>query len=182
MEDFKAYFIVHTVLEALPLLDDACGALEETINAVMNGTSQSGEQTTGDEEEPLPPVSTDTLPEEQDTPLEETVSGYVTPYLPGVVQELYVARFCTAEEKRQLTAMIEDIVACYEEMLAGEDWLGEETRQQAIEKLRAIKARVLYPDELPDYSGLTLLSAVEGGSLLDAVADIRAFETQHAGD
>ena len=182
VEDFKAYFIVHTVLEALPLLDDACGELEETISAVMNGTSQSREQTTGDEEDPLPPVPTDTLPEESDTPLEETVAGYVTPYLSGVAQELYVARFCTAEEKRQLTAMIDDIVACYEEMLAGEDWLGEETRQQAIEKLRAIKARVLYPDELPDYSGLTLLSAAEGGSLLDAVADIRAFETQHAGD
>ena len=70
VEDFKAYFIVHTVLEALPLLDDACGELEETISAVMNGTSQSREQTTGDEEDPLPPVPTDTLPEESDTPLE----------------------------------------------------------------------------------------------------------------
>lgn len=181
LEDFKAYFVVHTVLEALPLLDEDSYALAESIDAVLNIDSllQTDEESGDDGDEPDPPIPTDTQTEEKvgfdDEELENAVSIWVVPYLSGVVQELYVARFCRAQTKRDLSELIDEIVDCYGQMLRNEDWLSEETRKKAIEKLDAIKVRVLYPDKLTDYSDLNILSSDDGGTLLDAVAAANAF-------
>ena len=184
VEDFKAYLIVHTVLDSLSLLDKECVALSDEISAVLQGISLKQQEKTSDEEEPLPPIPTDSQPEDaaQNGELETAVATYVSPYLMEASQELYVARFCTAQQKRELTVLVEEIVEVYEEMLKGEDWLSEQAREKAIEKLGAIEVRVLYPDKLTDYSGLNILPYEEGGSLPAAVAAVRRFHSANAGE
>lgn len=184
VEDFKAYLIVHTVLDSLSMLDEECVAQWEAIKAVLQGTTLQQKEKTSDEEDPLPPMPTDSQPEDTTAngELETAVATYVIPYLLEASQELYVARFCTAQQKRELTVLLEEIVAAYEEMLKGEDWLSEQTREKAIEKLEAIEVRVLYPDKLTDYSGLNILPYAEGGSLPAAVAAARRFHSANAGE
>ena len=184
VEDFKAYLIVHTVLDSLSLLDEECVARSDEIGAVLQGTPLQQKEKTSDEEEPLPPMPTDSQPEDATAngELETAVATYVIPYLREVSQELYVARFCTAQQKRELTVLVGEIVAAYEEMLKGEDWLSSQTREKAIEKLEAIEVRVLYPDKLTDYSGLNILPYAEGGSLPAAVAAVRRFHSANAGE
>jgi putative endopeptidase len=60
-------------------------------------------------------------------------------------------------------------------MLEKEDWLSEETREKAIEKLDNMHSNVLYPDQLGDWSALDFAGPEEGGSLLGANFKILEF-------
>jgi len=178
LEDFKAYLAVHTALEALPLLDTECVAMSDKIHATRDPEKKNEDDPNKDSK--VPPIPTDDTKDkdtsdEAEKKLEEIVSTYVQPILAEPIQELYIARFCTAESKRNLSALVEDITGYYKEMLQNEEWLGGETRQKAVEKLDNIKIRVLYPDVLTDYSGLELKSYDDGGTLLDAYANTERF-------
>ena len=60
-------------------------------------------------------------------------------------------------------------------MLESVDWLGEETRAKAIEKLDNLRVNAVYPDELGDWSALVFAGMENGGSLLAADAAVQDF-------
>lgn len=121
---------------------------------------------------------TDTPEVDEDQALMETVHIYVKPMMSVPMQELYIARHCTSKTKEELTEMVHEIIACYKVMLEDETWLGEETRQKAVEKLEGMALKILYPDHMPDYSGLVIMPFEQGGTLLDAYAVISQFESE----
>ena len=57
----------------------------------------------------------------------------------------------------------------------GVDWLGDETRAKAIEKLDNLRVNAVYPDELGDWSALDFAGIEDGGSLLAANAAVRDY-------
>ena len=103
-----------------------------------------------------------------------TVAGY----LPIPMDNLYVRQYCTEHQREDIAGIIEEFKRYYREMLENEvDWLGEETREAAIEKLDNMRVNVVYPDELEDWSGLDFAGPDEGGSLLEAFRAIGRFKT-----
>ncbi|MDO4492603.1 MAG: M13 family metallopeptidase [Clostridia bacterium] len=92
--------------------------------------------------------------------------------LPEVMDNLYIQAYCNEKTRDDITEIIRECVAYYREMLEGEDWLGEETRAAAIEKLDNMTIRAAYPDELKDYSDLTIIPGSEGGTIIDALCAI----------
>ena len=97
----------------------------------------------------------------------------VSSYLGEPLNQLNVARYCSAEQKEELQSLIDEIVVTYRQMLRSEDWRSEQTINGAIDKLDNLYIRVLYPDTFTDYNNLDL----EGcGNLADAVAHINAYE------
>ncbi|MCR5452903.1 MAG: M13 family metallopeptidase [Lachnospiraceae bacterium] len=68
----------------------------------------------------------------------------------------YVSEYYDDSDKKRVSDFAETIVDNYEAMLSEEDWLAEETKKAAIEKLRAMDINVLYPDTLPDLSYLDI--------------------------
>ena len=84
------------------------------------------------------------------------------------MNKLYIQAYCNEEQREAVLDMVNEIRNSYYDMLNATDWLSEETRAAAIEKLDNLRIRAIYPDELPDWSDLDFKGVEEGGSLLDA--------------
>ena len=165
LDKFKAYFTIHTVLDALPYLDDTC---QELNREIMNTTAGIDSSTlSADETETLDPEVM------EETKVLEIYDDYIVPLLYKPYQLVYIGTYCTSAAKQELLNLLENIRTYYIDLLGTTEWLSKETRELAIEKMEKMEFRVLYPDVLPDYSGLIYGDYEEGGNLLDAVAAIR---------
>ena len=97
--------------------------------------------------------------------------------LPVPMDNLYIQAYCTEQQRQDMLDIIADVVTCYRSMLESVDWLGEETRAKAIEKLDNLRVNAVYPDELGDWSALDFAGMENGGSLLAADAAVQDFVT-----
>jgi len=113
-------------------------------------------------------------------PLADTAYDNCTKYLAMAVGKIYVDNYFDETVKGDVESIIEQVRAVFKKRLGAAEWLTEETQAKAIEKLDAITIRVGYPDVWTDYSGLELLSAEQGGSLLDNMIRIYGFEAELA--
>lgn len=99
-------------------------------------------------------------------------------FLPAM-EQLYLDCYVDDEMIAAYTQITEDLVEAYRVMLNEEDWLSDETKQAAIEKLNAMAIHVCRPDNVADYSDVTIKSYEEDGTLLDAMAEGIKFYTRH---
>ena len=76
--------------------------------------------------------------------------------LTAPMDRAYLEAYDQTEKKERIQHMCEDIIAAYRDMLSEEDWLSDETKKKAIEKLDNITINAVYPEEWPDYSGMDL--------------------------
>lgn len=75
-------------------------------------------------------------------------------YLGEALGQLYVAKAFSPQAKERARTLILNVKAALRDRLTTLEWMGEETRQQAIKKLDAITVKVGYPDTWRDYSAL----------------------------
>ena len=95
--------------------------------------------------------------------------------LPVPMDNLYVQAYCTEQQRQDMLNIIEDVAAYYRTMLESVDWLGDETREKAIEKLDNMRVYAVYPDELGDWSALNFAGIEDGGGLLAANAAVQGY-------
>ena len=95
--------------------------------------------------------------------------------LPVPLDNLYIQKYCTEKMRQDVLAIVNEVIPYYRTMLESVDWLSEETRKAAIEKLDAIDVKAVYPDEPDDWSGLDFAGPEEDGSLLEAYSAITDF-------
>lgn len=95
--------------------------------------------------------------------------------LPVPLDNLYIQATCSEEKRAEIQKVVDEVLTCYRSMLEEEDWLSDETREKAIEKLDNMHSNVLYPDQLDDWSALDFAGPEEGGSLLEANFKILEF-------
>ena len=88
--------------------------------------------------------------------------------------QMYVARAFTPEAKARALAMVVNLKEALRDRIIALDWIGEDTRKQALRKLDAIKIKVGYPDKWRDYSALT----IDQSSYVENVLRAREFEFQ----
>ncbi|HWS58999.1 MAG TPA: M13 family metallopeptidase [Actinotalea sp.] len=89
------------------------------------------------------------------------------------VGQVYVARHFPAAHKERMLGLVETLVAAYRESIASLDWMGEQTRSKALEKLAAFTPKIGYPDRWRSYDGLV----VDADDLVGNVRRANAFET-----
>jgi putative endopeptidase len=70
--------------------------------------------------------------------------------------QVYVQRAFPPEAKARALAMVKNLIAALHDDLATLDWMGAETREQALKKLAAIQLKIGYPDKWRDYSGFNV--------------------------
>jgi endothelin-converting enzyme/putative endopeptidase len=70
------------------------------------------------------------------------------------VGQLYVAEHWPAETARQAQELVDDMRAAYAEKISNAAWMDPATRKAALEKLRALDARIGHPVKWIDYSKL----------------------------
>jgi putative endopeptidase len=66
--------------------------------------------------------------------------------------ELYVQRHFSPEAKAEMLKLVENLRAAYKKRIEGLDWMGPETKKQALAKLAAFRVKIGYPDKWRDYS------------------------------
>jgi len=71
-----------------------------------------------------------------------------------VVGKVYVAEHFPPEAKERMLELVNNLVKAYEVSISNLDWMGEETRAQALDKLSKFTPKIGYPDEWQDYSKL----------------------------
>lgn len=113
-------------------------------------------------------------------PLEQMAYDDCNKYLAMAVGKIYVDNYFTEDVKQDVEETIDMVRSVFKERLRTEDWLTDETREKAVEKLDAMTVRVGYPDVWTDYSSLALRSAEDGGNLMDNMVRIYSFEKERA--
>lgn len=81
--------------------------------------------------------------------------------------QLYVKRHFKPEAKERMEGLVANLVSAYEASINELDWMGEQTRAQALEKLGTFKPKIGYPDKWKDFEDLKIGT--------DAVANARAI-------
>lgn len=104
-------------------------------------------------------------------PREDRALALVTETLGHPVSRLYVKGFFAEEDRAKAVDMITRIRETFAARIPTRDWLSDQTRAAALEKLDAFTIRVGYPEAWIDYSGVEI-----GGDPVANLAAIAAFE------
>ncbi len=70
------------------------------------------------------------------------------------VGAIYVSRYFPPAAEAQMTELIENLRAAYEERFEGSTWMDDSTRAAALEKLAAFEPRIGHPVKYIDYSSM----------------------------
>ncbi|MEY8849334.1 M13 family metallopeptidase [Psychroserpens sp. XS_ASV72] len=114
-------------------------------------------------------------------PAEERALGTVTGSVGEAIGKLYVESKFPPEAKAKAEKMIENVITAFQNRISKLDWMTEETKAKAIEKLDKFTVKIAYPDEWEDYSELQVeegnsyaenMLAVGKWSMEDNLSDI----------
>lgn len=93
--------------------------------------------------------------------------------LPEYLGQMYIREYFTEDAKADVARMIDEIIAVYIDRIWQQDWMSEETKSKAVEKLHTMTANIGYPDQWDTtLDTVTLRSCEEGGSYLENVLSI----------
>jgi len=73
-----------------------------------------------------------------------------------VVGKVYVKRHFPPEAKERMLTLVGNLVNAYEKSIKELDWMSEETKLEALDKLSKFTPKIGYPDEWRDYSALDI--------------------------
>jgi len=104
---------------------------------------------------------------DQPEPLWKRAVNSVNGNMGELLGQLYVARHFKPEAKKRMEDLIQNLIKAYEQSISQLDWMSEETRQQALDKLHKFTPKIGYPDKWRDYSKLHIVSG-------DLVANVKA--------
>ncbi len=93
---------------------------------------------------------------EEQLPLWKRGVGNVNNNLGEVVGKVYVKRHFSPEEKAHMLELVNNLIKAYEVSIKELDWMGDETKAQALDKLAKFTPKIGYPDKWKDYSALDI--------------------------
>jgi putative endopeptidase len=107
-------------------------------------------------------------------PLDERALGTVTGSVGEALGKLYVDAKFPPEAKAKAEQMIANVISAFQNRIKVLDWMSEDTKAKAIEKLENLTVKIGYPDKWEDYSALTIK---EGNSLAENMKAVQEFQT-----
>jgi putative endopeptidase len=106
-------------------------------------------------------------------PADERALGTVDGSLGEAVGQLYVQAKFPPEAKEKAEKIIANVITAFQNRIGMLDWMSEDTKKKAIEKLDKFTVKIGYPDEWEDYSEMqikeensfaeNMLAAIEWG-------------------
>lgn len=161
LELFKSYYIVHTIVNNIRLLDrdyyDLIVESEERYNK-----SQPKDEGKGD-------VKEAEIKDEWDLIL----NNFAMTYMGGPMNVVYISRYCSQEQKQEIVTMIDEIIENYHKMIDAEEWMSDAAKKATHEKLDYMTVRAVYPNTLDNYKDLTFDASDD---LISMVQKINLFE------
>ncbi len=108
---------------------------------------------------------------EEDRPRWKRAVSAVESGLGEALGQLYVARYFPPEAKARMEKLVKNLQVALGERIDVQDWMSDETKKVAHEKLDAFYVKVGYPDKWKDYSELEI-----GGSYLRNMLAVGEWE------
>ncbi len=69
---------------------------------------------------------------------------------------LFAEHYFSHESRVKVEKMVEDIRSVYRERIEGNEWMSDETKDKALEKLNAFRYKIGYPDNWKDFSSVRI--------------------------
>jgi putative endopeptidase len=91
------------------------------------------------------------------------------------VGQMFVKKYFPPQAKERMLKLVENLRESLGERIKNLDWMGDSTKQKALDKLAAIRVKIGYPDKWRDFSGLK----VQRGSYVLNVLEGNKFETDY---
>ncbi|MDR0661616.1 MAG: M13 family metallopeptidase [Prevotellaceae bacterium] len=132
LNEIKAYLAWNVINEAAAFLSDQ--AAEE--NFAFYGKALSGR--------------------EEMQPRWKRVVNTTNGSLGEAVGQMYVKKYFPAESKDRMVALVKNLQDALSERINGLEWMSNETKAKAQEKLGTFRVKIGYPDTWRDYSGLEI--------------------------
>ncbi len=84
------------------------------------------------------------------------VQGMVDGSLSEAIGQIYVQKYFPESSKKRMLQLVKNLHAALAQRIQNLDWMTDSTKVKAIEKLKAIRIKIGYPDKWRDYSGLKI--------------------------
>lgn len=85
--------------------------------------------------------------------------------------QLYVARYFPPEAKTRMVELVDNLMKAYADSIQNLDWMSDETKVKALEKLSKFTPKIGYPDKWKDYSALEITD----DALISNIRNARSF-------
>jgi putative endopeptidase len=131
LEDWKTYLKWNVLNSAAPYLSSAFVKQNFALTQVLTGQKEM-------------------------TPRWQFVSGIIDNQLGDQLGQLYVEKYFKPEAKQRMQALVNNLQETFAGRIQRLDWMSDETKRQALEKLNAFTKKIAYPDQWKDYSAITI--------------------------
>jgi len=95
---------------------------------------------------------------EEQRPLWKRAVGSTQSVMGELLGQLYVKKHFKPEAKERMVTLVDNLKKAYAASIKELDWMSEETKVQALEKLANFRTKIGYPDQWKDYSDLTIVA------------------------
>ena len=82
--------------------------------------------------------------------------GVVNSVLGEAVGQMYVEKYFPAEAKERMITLVNNLQVALGQRIDAQDWMSDDTKKRAHEKLNSFIVKVGYPDKWKDYTGLII--------------------------
>jgi putative endopeptidase len=94
--------------------------------------------------------------QKEQTPRWQRVSGLIDADLSDLLGQLYVEKYFTPAAKQRMQELVDNLQQTFAARIQRLDWMSDETKKRAVEKLQAFVKKIGYPDKWRDYSSITI--------------------------
>ena len=88
----------------------------------------------------------------------QRATAIVSGNLGEVVGEVYVSKHFKPDAKVRMVELVQNLMNAYGSSIKNLDWMGDETKEKALEKLEKFMPKIGYPDQWKDYSKLEIVA------------------------
>jgi len=131
IEDWKTYLKWHILNSASSFLSTGFVRENFTFNQVLSG-------------------------QKEQTPRWQTVSGLIDGSLGDLLGKLYVDRYFKPEARQRMQDLVNNLQQTFGNRIRQLDWMSDETKTKALEKLNAFTKKIAYPDAWREYNEIDI--------------------------
>lgn len=93
---------------------------------------------------------------QEQTPRWKKTLSCVSAMLGEIIGRLYVQRYFPEENKKAMSVLVENLRESLGQHISQLEWMSDSTKSKALEKLKAMKVKLGYPDKWEDYSKIQI--------------------------
>lgn len=131
LNDWKSYLRWVVIRSAAPNLSTAFVKTDFEFNKVLTG-------------------------QKEPTPRWQRISGLIDGTLGDMIGQLYVDKYFKPEAKAYMVDLVTNMQNTFADRIKKLDWMSEETKTKALQKLEAFTKKIAYPDKWKNYEGLVI--------------------------